>query len=37
VGNLRVTGKRRLVAQNCASWNHIANWRRQVDQLQQAA
>lgn len=26
-----------LVDQNSASWNHVANWLRQVDQLQQAA
>jgi hypothetical protein len=32
-----MTGERRLVDENSASWNHVTNWLRQVDQLQQAA
>jgi hypothetical protein len=28
--------ERRLVDQNSASWNHVTNWLRRVDRLQQA-
>ena len=30
-------GKRRIVDQNIASWNRIADWLRHVEGLQQAA
>ena len=30
-------GNEGLVDQSSASWNHVANWLRQVDQLQQTA
>ena len=36
--NLRaITGERRLVGQNIASWNHITSWLRRVEALREAA
>ena len=36
-GNLRLTGERRLVDQNSASWNQIGEWLQRLERLQRAS